>query len=342
MIPFLQNRFLSRRGFFNRAKAAGATGVLTALSIKCASAKAGDTNPWAYDVSRYLTTDPAFVRYVQHSVFESSLPDTRCLTRDETGQLYLGAGSRVAKVGESGAAEFHWKLPGEVRSIAVRDGLLYAALKDHVEVYDARGAPVACWDVVGGKAYLTGIAVGDNDVFLADAGNRVVRRHDRSGKPLNLIGRKDKERDVPGFIVPSPFFSVALGADGLVRATNTGRHRVELYTPEGHLELSWGQPGAAIENFCGCCNPIDLAILPDGRTVTFEKGIPRVKVYSATGGFECVVAGPESFAENARVCGPNECTLGGMDGVVDDTGRVLILDVVTGKVRVMERKPERT
>ena len=106
------------------------------------------------------------------------------------------------------------------------------------------------------------------------------------------------------------------------------------------LELAWGTPGAAVQNFCGCCNPIDLALLSDGRTVTFEKGIPRVKVYSATGEFESVVAGPESFAENARVCGPNDCTLGGMDGVVDAQGRVWILDFVTGNVRVMQRREE--
>jgi hypothetical protein len=131
---------------------------------------------------------------------------------------------------------------------------------------------------------------------------------------------------------------VTIGSDGLLRATNPGRHRVELYTPDGDLELAWGQPGAAIENFCGCCNPTDIALLPNGRTVTFEKGIPRVKVYSDTGDFECVVAGPESFAENAKVCGPNDCTLGGMDGAVDAEGRVLILDFVTGTVRVMQRK----
>jgi hypothetical protein len=270
------------------------------------------------------------------------LPQARCLTRDVTGQLYVAGGRQVAAVDESGAVVSRWKFGGEVRGIVVRDGLLYAALRDRVEAQDAQGMRVALWDALDGKAHLTGIAVGTNDVFLADAGNRVVRRHDRSGKLLHLIGQKNQERGIPGFIVPSPFFSVALGADGLVRVTNPGRHRVELYTPEGDLELAWGRPGAAIENFCGCCNPIDLAMLPDGRTVTFEKGIPRVKVYSATGAFEGVVAGAESFAENAQVCGPNDCTLGGLDGVVDERGRVWILDFVTGQVPVLERKADRT
>jgi hypothetical protein len=199
---------------------------------------------------------------------------------------------------------------------------------------------LALWDSPGSRAYFTGIAADANQVYVADAGNRIVHRYDRSGKYLNRIGAKDRSRDIPGFIVPSPFFSVATGSDGLVRVTNPGRHRVELYTPAGDLELAWGRPGAAIENFCGCCNPIDLALLPEGRTVTFEKGIPRVKVFSAVGEFESVVAGPESFAENARLCGPNDCTRGGMDGVTDAAGRVFILDLVTAQVRVMEPKQE--
>jgi hypothetical protein len=70
--------------------------------------------------------------------------------------------------------------------------------------------------------------------------------------------------------------------------------------------------------------------------VTFEKGIPRVKVYTADGVFESVVAGAESFAANAKVCGPNDCTLGGLDGVADVKGRIYILDLVAGVTRVME------
>jgi uncharacterized cupin superfamily protein len=93
-----------------------------------------------------------------------------------------------------------------------------------------------------------------------------------------------------------------------------------------------------ITGFCGCCNPINFALLPDGRYVTCEKGLPRVKIYSATGEFQSVVAGGESFAENARACGPFDCTAGGLDAAVDSQGHVYILDMVTGDIRVMQRK----
>ena len=164
-------------------------------------------------------------------------------------------------------------------------------------------------------------------------------RYDHSGVLKGRIGEKNKDRNIPGFIVPSPFFDVKIAADGLLRVTNPGRHCVEAYTVEGDLEFSWGKPGAAIENFCGCCNPVNLAPLADGRMVTFEKGIPRVKVYGTDGAFECVVAGTESFAENAKVCGPSDCTLGGLAGAVDARGRIYILDLVAAEVRIMERNP---
>ena len=172
----------------------------------------------------------------------------------------------------------------------------------------------------------------------SDAGQRVLLRLDRSGKLVRRIGEKDPGRNIPGFIVPSPFFAVALAKDGLLRVTNPGRHRVEVYTVDGDFEQAWGNSGAAIENFCGCCNPIHLAMLSDNRVLTLEKGIPRVKVHGADGAFESVVAGAETFAENAKVCGPNDCTVGGLAGAVDADGRSYVLDFVAGDIRVMESK----
>ena len=180
-----------------------------------------------------------------------------------------------------------------------------------------------------------------DDVVAADSGGRVVLRYDKSGKLAGRIGEKNKERNIPGLIMPSPYLDVKLARDGLLRVNNTGRHRVETYTPSGDLELSWGKPTSAIEGFCGCCNPVGLALLPDGRCVTCEKGLPRVKVYSADGVFQSVVAGAESFVENANatfVKGTEDCRLGGLDAAVDSQQRIYILDLVANDVRVMKRK----
>lgn len=328
------NRFVSRRGFVGGLAGAAS---LTALAAFGAS-RPKPTNPFAYDVRRFLVTDPQLLRYTEQQVFATPHPRPRAIALAPDGHLFVAADKYVSELKPDGTLLGEFALTEEARCLAVADDALYVGFRQRVEVFDRKGGRRATWEALPEKVYLTSLAVGANDVFAADAGRRMVLRYDRSGQLRGRIGERDPARNVPGFIVPSPFFAVRLGADGLLRVTNPGRHRVEVYTTDGDLEQSWGRAGAAIEHFCGCCNPVALTLLADGRVVTFEKGIPRVKLHEADGAFAGVVAGAESFAENARVCGPNDCTLGGLDGVADAAGRIYILDLVAANVRVMEPK----
>jgi sugar lactone lactonase YvrE len=256
--------------------------------------------------------------------------------------VYIAAGNSVSVLDREGTRVMDIDLGTAARCAAVAgDGTIYAGVRDHVEVFDPKGKRLATWDSPGKRTWFTGLAVGENDIFAADAGNRVVLRYDKSGKLAGRIGEKNKERNIPGLILPSPYLDVKLARDGLLRLNNTGRHRVEAYTPSGDLEFAWGKPSNAIEGFCGCCNPVGLALLPDGRYVTCEKGLPRVKVYSPEGTFESVVAGAEYFVENAKatfVKGTEDCRLGGLDAAVDSQQRIYILDLVANDVRVMKHK----
>ncbi len=335
MSEFFNNRFVSRRGFLGRTLAGAATaGALGAL----AADKAKETNPFAYDVGRFLATDPKLIRSEQKRVITTPHRSPRAIALGQNGNLFIAAGRNVSELKPDGSLVSEFSVAEEVRCLAVADDVIYVGSRERLEVFNLKRQRQAAWEKPAPKSYFTSIAVGANDVFIGDAGQRLILRYDRSGKLVSRIGERNKERNIPGFIVPSPFFAVRLAKDGLLRVTNPGRHRVEAYTVDGDFEQAWGRAGAAIENFCGCCNPTNLALLPDGRVVTFEKGIPRVKVHGADGAFESVVAGAESFAENGKVCGPNDCTLGGLDGVTDAEGRIYVLDFVAANVRVMERK----
>ena len=161
------------------------------------------------------------------------------------------------------------------------------------------------------------------------------------------IGEKDENRNIPGFVIPSPYFDLAVGRDGLLRVVNPGIHRIEAYTFEGDLEFSWGEFSSGVKGFCGCCNPVNFAILPgpdfsgaDDHFVTCEKGLTRVKIYDPEGSFIGVVAGPEQLVEGGKVeiCDtPAECQIGGFDVAVDASGRVLILDTIKNVVRIFSR-----
>ena len=303
------------------------------------AALAAAANPFAYDVSRFSRTDPALIGWEEISRRACPVKDARRLAIGPGDVVHVAAGNQIVRWGPNGSQP-DLDLGAPVTCIAVgADGTLLAGLRDRIAVFDPNGERRTTWDTPGPKSWFTGLAVSDHDVCVADSGQRIVWHYDRAGKVLGRIGAKQPERNVPGFIVPSPFLDVRLHPDGLLRINNPGRHRVEAYTLEGDFEIAWGKPSAGIAGFCGCCNPIGLALLPDGRTVTAEKGLPRVKVYQADGTFESVVAGTESFADNRRQCSdPNDCTRGGLDVAVDALGRIHILDRVTGEVRVMQAK----
>jgi hypothetical protein len=328
----------SRRSFFRDATATMT--ILTVIANQRAEAgKPPPKNPFAYDVSHLQKTDPLLVDYEETSRLKAPHSEAKRITLGADGTLYVCSGNYLTAMQPGGATVLEIAASEPTRCCAVaKDGTIYLGLRNHIEVFNAKGERKATWESAGKKPWLTGIAVAETDVFVADAGNRIILRYDKSGTLAGRIGEKDKERNVPGFIIPSPFFTVALARDGLLRVNNPGRHRLELYTRDGDFEGSWGVTTMGISGFCGCCNPISFALLPDGKYVTCEKGLPRVKIYSATGEFESVVAGVETFSANARACGPSDCTAGGLDVAVDSQGRIYILDIVTGDIRVMQRK----
>jgi hypothetical protein len=328
----------SRREFFRQT--GGTMAILGVIATqRAAAADNQPKNPFAYDVSHLQKTDPKLIAYEEKSRWKAPHAEAKRIATGADDMLYVCSGNYLTATSRSGERGLEIAATETTRCAAVsQDGTIYLGLRNHVEVFDAKGQRKATWESRGKKPWLTGIAIGENEVFVADAGNRVILRYDKSGKLIHRIGEKDKERNVPGFIVPSPFFDVELSRDGLLRVNNPGRHRMELYTTEGDFEGSWGVTAMGIAGFCGCCNPINFTLLPDGQYVTCEKGLPRVKIYSATGEFESVVAGVETFSENARACGPSDCTAGGLDAAVDSQGCIYILDIVTGDVRVMQPK----
>jgi hypothetical protein len=124
--------------------------------------------------------------------------------------------------------------------------------------------------------------------------------------------------------------------DGLLRVVNPGRHLIEAYTPIGDREWVWGKTSLKVDGFSGCCNPVSLAVLPDGGFVTCEKGLPRMKVYDADGGFAGVVAGPDELGSTDSQAG--SCKMQSFDAAVDSDGRVYVLDTLNNVIRIFEKK----
>jgi hypothetical protein len=78
--------------------------------------------------------------------------------------------------------------------------------------------------------------------------------------------------------------------------------------------------------------------------VTSEKGIPRVKVYDASGAFVCAVAGPVELEVPKAAIGDPRATDQKFvfDVAADSRGRILVLDPIRTSVRVFVRKENDT
>ena len=304
------------------------------------------TKEFDYDLGELRRTDPDLILYEQIStVIKTGFDNARDMVLGNDDRIYVAGDRAVGVFADDGSLVQKHELANEPYCLAVADeGTLYIGMRDHVEVYNSEGTRLASWQAIEGRAILTSMALAKNDIFIADAGNRVVWHYGRDGNLVGQIGKKDPSRNISGFVVPSPYFDLAMAPDGLLRVVNPGRHRIEAYTTTGDLEFSWGSFGSDVAGFCGCCNPVSFALLDDEGFVTAEKGLTRVKVYSAEGEFAGVVAGPESFVEHDRIResrGDGGESASGFDVAVDGQGRILVLDPATGEIRLFVRSAEK-
>lgn len=328
---------LSRREFVGTlARSAVALGAAQGLAT---AAETTRSNPLAYDVGRFTRTDPALVGWAEEARRNVGAKGARRLAIGPGDVVHVAAGNQILRWSSQGTLPT-LELDAPVTCLGFApDGALLAGTRARVVQFDAAGKHLLLTESEHARSWFSGLAVSNDHLWIADSGQRVIWQHDRTGKRLGQLGTRQPDRNVPGFVVPSPFLDVRLHPDGLLRVNNPGRHRMEAYTLNGDFELAWGKPTAAIAGFCGCCNPIALALLPDGRIVTAEKGLPRVKVHAADGTLESVVAGTETFPEQHRLAAKGEeGARAGLDVAVDSAGRIHILDRVTGDVRVMRPK----
>jgi hypothetical protein len=114
---------------------------------------------------------------------------------------------------------------------------------------------------------------------------------------------------------------------GNVVVANLGQHRVSVtdINGDGKSIVNWGASGDAADKFCGCCNPVSVAVLPDGKIVTSEKTITRIKVYSADG--KTLLANV-SAKEMGTACGA-------LGVAVDGKGNIYAVDSQSSSVRIL-------
>jgi hypothetical protein len=326
-------------GVFNLKKDKILTGAILAVSVAGVlffgyravrdNAEKNQQNPFAYDINSYEASGADLVHYSEKDRIPIELPMVSGIAVGPDDRIYVSGNDSVLVFNNDGTSRFSFYTNVPVRCLAVDiNHDIYLGMGDHVEVYDPQGLKKASWKSLGEQAIITSIAISAKSVFVADAGNKIVWKFDKSGTRLQRIGDKNEAKDIPGFIIPSPYFDVAVDPDGFLWAANTGRHSLENYSVEGNFRTSWGEFGMEIQGFSGCCNPSHFTLLEDGSFVTSEKGLPRVKIYNRIGNLVSVVAPTDQFIEGTV----------GLDLAVDSAQRIYVLDPIQKLIRIFAKK----
>jgi len=287
------------------------------------------SNPYDYGLNERKLRDTLKPSFSESQKIVPGLLEIHGVATDTDDNIYIAGADGVEIYNRNGTLLKKFNISGTANCITVdKKGNIFLGMEDHIEVRNGSGILLQKWKNPGKESYITSIAIADSFIFVADAGQKVIYRFNPDGNRSKRMGDKDPEKGIPGFIIPSPFFDLAITRDGFLWAVNTGRHQFEKYTFDGNLVETWGQASMHWEGFCGCCNPTHFALLRDGSFITSEKGIERIKVYSPDGKFSAVVATHASFEEGTK----------GVDLAVDSRDRILVLDPVKRQVRIFINK----
>ncbi len=277
-------------------------------------------------------TGPLARRYSQTDVLSGST-STNGFKRRLAG-LATGSGDDIYVLGDDEIRVFDrllrlvrsWRAPDHATCLAVgADGRVLVGSQGRVDVFDATGTRIGGFHT-GDKdkpADVTAVKMFGEDVLVADADARIIRRHGPDGTPRGLIGNAGK---AVGFMLPNRKLDIAVDAHGVVYATDPGRHQVTTWALDGAPIGKFGKFGMTEpEDFVGCCNPVNLALTPDGKIVTGEKMVARVKVFEPDGTLLALI-GPQHFDQS--------CVQ--IHLAVDSAGRIVAADPVSRDVRVFD------
>lgn len=282
-------------------------------------------NPYEFSVDEFKKVDPDLIKYKETKNFKVGFAEPAGISVNG-GKIYIAGDQSLKVIDLSGKLLLEINLPGKPQTVESANGRIYVVVDNRVLVYDETGNLMKEWEYPGENSILTSVAAIDSLVFVADAGNRRILKYSSEGELLSQFEGKSGDDVLHGFIIPSPYFDIDINSYGDLWVVNPGMHAMENYTYDGRMREYWDKIGVNISGFSGCCNPAHFTFLKDGRFVTSEKGLVRIKVYKSSGELDGVVAAPDKFINDGHA----------PDVATDSLANVYALDYDKKMVRVFE------
>lgn len=141
-------------------------------------------------------------------------------------------------------------------------------------VYDSKGTELKNIKLEGIKS-ATGAKVINDNLIVADFSTKKIVLFDQeSGKKLSSIENLRACCKILDF---------GVNKKNEILVANLGAFRVQAFDYSGKIKYAFGRRGSSINEFHGCCNPVNTANLNNGAIVTVEKDPTRIKVYTKSG-----------------------------------------------------------
>ncbi len=209
-----------------------------------------------------------------------------------------------------------------IYALSIYGDTIYAASGQTITLYNINGNFIEEWGSYDEEAIITSISTSKNLVAFADAQNKIIFVLNKDGSLKHFFGQPGNQ-----FVVPSSYFDVSFYREDTLLVANPGKQQIEYRTISGEIISSFGEAGFDLENFCGCCNPSHFALMPDGKIVTAEKGINRIKIISAKGELIELVAQSNLFKANIP-----------LDIAVSNDGDIYAANGYDSKLYIFKRK----
>ena len=234
---------------------------------------------------------------------------------DQAGNVYgsgmghmgsLAASGSVKMFAPDGTFQKQWRVGNAATGLAVdAAGVIYAAgakegngcVVEKLMVADDGKVTRANWALGKAVRSVSSMRLYKELLLVADSAACCIHKISAAdGKYLGKLGVRNAGDNELSISTCCGILGFDVTAAGRLFIGNLGQHRVTACELDGSQKSHWGQPSDKPEDFCGCCNPVCVAVMPDGKVVTSEKTIPRLKVYTADGKMLALI-GAEEFAK---------------------------------------------
>ncbi len=172
--------------------------------------------------------------------------------------------------------------------------------KSKVYKYSAKGKLIKEWNELdsGSKTLqsTTGMNTYKGHIYVADTRMGCLHKFTLDGKYVTNVGKMREGKSRGEFSTCCGILDFGINqTTGDIFVGNLGRHQVSYTKNDGKSFRTFGKRGSRIDEFCGCCNPVNMALTQNGYIVTAEKTIPRIKIYDQKGNKMIAVMGQDVF-----------------------------------------------